>query len=1009
MKIPTARDISRDSTRSGRIANSGPVSNVGAAMAGFGQDLVQSAFNLKDLADKEVQELSNKRGNDVSTALTNFLNSEEEGFLKARDSSTESGIGFTRQYIEGYQKRADDFAKQNFAGLSDDDQTKYNNTLLGRGNSLYEKAYDYETKAKTLYYDRNTNSSLDNVRKLIRNSAAPFDQLKVQGLEAINSADMPETWKAIRRQEWEADAAESKWRWKFQNAPQQALDEIRGTGGTDAVLMAMQDVESSGDPNAESPKGASGLMQVMPETGAEIAGELRDGAFPTNGTVEEQKAYLKNADVSKKYGEHFYKKMLARYSGDKEAALIAYNGGQTRADAWIAAGRDDSVIPKESADYYKKVLGKAKVSTFTSQDVSQAKVFLQSRTDKDATHIDGLDDGFSVKLARMFQSAPPEIQAGLGIYSGARSNERQAELWKEALAKYGSIDEARRNVAPPGHSNHNAKDGQKARAADVAFNGQSLKNAPANVVKWVHENAPQYGLKFPLANENWHIEDASTRGGKAAPVDPDLDAIPYDRREQLANWGETEYSQQRTLERTRVKDSYNLLIASKPEEVDANVILRDNTIDDGDKAALINSLRTAMKDTGQVNGFIRSLAGGGASVNPFDPDETKVADKAYEKMVAAAPEDQQAVVASGFVAGTKYIPKQVQADLRRGAASTDVASMGQAMAAANVLQKNAPIAFGAFPGGEAVRKNLDLFRTYTNDLGFTPEEAARRLIDSNDPDKVRAREALLDSKPIKKLIDGIDADTVASEFSKGWFSPSVGGLATPEQIKVGVNSEAEAVLVEDYREAFREALVDTNGNEAAAKEEAKKRFAKRHGPSQFTVLGSNVIIRNPPEAVYPAAPDGTHNYIREQAIEGIKGMGVPAVDNVYLQPDNETEKDIRAGRPPRYRVFFETDAGLQLAPYYFQPDPAAPEAKAKEEAAKQIKDAETRMIERRTQDLNEQQAVDRALADPVGTDWMKARAAETAVEKQRMDKAFGGPIMRESPSTNDKAGGGGGY
>ncbi|OWK18326.1 hypothetical protein AJ88_03870 [Mesorhizobium amorphae CCBAU 01583] len=52
--------------------------------------------------------------------------------------------------------------------------------------------------------------------------------------------------------------------------------------------------------------------------------------------------------------------MLARYDGDTEAALIAYNGGAVRADRWLASGRNDSVIPQESADYYKKVLARTK-------------------------------------------------------------------------------------------------------------------------------------------------------------------------------------------------------------------------------------------------------------------------------------------------------------------------------------------------------------------------------------------------------------------------------------------------------------------------------------------------------------------------------------------------------------------------------------------------------------------------------------------------------------------------
>lgn len=299
----------------------------------------------------------------------------------------------------------------------------------------------------------------------------------------------------------------------------------QANGGAD-IISAIQQVESSGNADAVSGKGAAGLMQVMPETAPEIAGELGDANFPAGGTREEIQAYLKDPAVSKEYGTHYFNKMMTRYRGDEEAALIAYNGGASRADAWLAAGRDDSVIPRESADYYKKVLGaKASVTRFTPEEVTVAKQFLQSRTNKDASHIDGMKDGFSVKISRLFEAAPAGIREKLGIFSGARSVERQTQLWEEAKKKYGSAGEARKWVAPPPGvegstgSRHNHGD-----AADLSFNGESLSRAPKEVVDWLHSNAGQFGLKFPLSNENWHIEDDSTRGGggSSPQVDPEI-------------------------------------------------------------------------------------------------------------------------------------------------------------------------------------------------------------------------------------------------------------------------------------------------------------------------------------------------------------------------------------------------------------------------------------------------------------------------------------------------------
>lgn len=324
---------------------------------------------------------------------------------------------------------------------------------------------------------------------------------------------------------------------------------MAGAGIIDKIIG----VESSGNPNAVSGKGAAGLMQVMPATGAEIAAEINDFAFPANGTEAEQQAYLKDPETSRRYGTHYFNKMMNRYGGDHEAALIAYNGGAARADAWISAGRDDSVIPRESADYYKKVLGSQASFQSTGRTLGQsgpsaARSFLQSRTDKDATHIDGLDGAFGNKLAAFIKSAPAGIGEGLGLYSGSRTIERQAEIISENASKYGidraawerdvktlgPVDAGKKwaeefkrtglsaNIGKPGSSNHN-----HGTAADLSYNGKSLAEAPKEVIDWVHANAKNFSLKLPLSNENWHIEDDSTRGGQGTvatvpTIDPEI-------------------------------------------------------------------------------------------------------------------------------------------------------------------------------------------------------------------------------------------------------------------------------------------------------------------------------------------------------------------------------------------------------------------------------------------------------------------------------------------------------
>jgi len=113
----------------------------------------------------------------------------------------------------------------------------------------------------------------------------------------------------------------------------------------------------------------------------------------------------------------------------------------------------------------------------------------------------GMNPEFQSALANMFASAPPDIRGQLQIKSGYRSPEVQAKLYADALAKYGSPEAARKWVAPPGKSQHG-----HGNAGDLGYLSPAAR-------EWAHQNAAQYGLAFPLSNEDWHIELASARGG----------------------------------------------------------------------------------------------------------------------------------------------------------------------------------------------------------------------------------------------------------------------------------------------------------------------------------------------------------------------------------------------------------------------------------------------------------------------------------------------------------------
>ena len=93
------------------------------------------------------------------------------------------------------------------------------------------------------------------------------------------------------------------------------------------------------------------------------------------------------------------------------------------------------------------------------------------------------------------------------LTSGWRSYSSQRSLWDNSNRP---CSERGKWVACPGGSRHGF-----GIAADLSFNGTSCSggwdcNAAAS---WVHANAANYGLKFRMSWEPWHIEPAQIQGG----------------------------------------------------------------------------------------------------------------------------------------------------------------------------------------------------------------------------------------------------------------------------------------------------------------------------------------------------------------------------------------------------------------------------------------------------------------------------------------------------------------
>jgi soluble lytic murein transglycosylase len=103
-----------------------------------------------------------------------------------------------------------------------------------------------------------------------------------------------------------------------------------------AIIFGLIRQESMLDVNARSAVGARGLMQIMPETGQQIARTLHEPWQTEN--------CLFNPDVNIKYGAFYYRQLLNRFDGHFALATAAYNAGPNRVVKWLP---NDKSVPAD--------------------------------------------------------------------------------------------------------------------------------------------------------------------------------------------------------------------------------------------------------------------------------------------------------------------------------------------------------------------------------------------------------------------------------------------------------------------------------------------------------------------------------------------------------------------------------------------------------------------------------------------------------------------------------------
>lgn len=121
----------------------------------------------------------------------------------------------------------------------------------------------------------------------------------------------------------------------------------RGSASFQNLVASVIKHESGGRVDAVSPKGARGLMQLMPDTAREMAAKL--------GIPYSESRLASDGDYNKRLGTAYLNNMLDRYQGSEVLALAAYNAGPGRVDQWLQTVGDPRGKQITEAEWIERI------------------------------------------------------------------------------------------------------------------------------------------------------------------------------------------------------------------------------------------------------------------------------------------------------------------------------------------------------------------------------------------------------------------------------------------------------------------------------------------------------------------------------------------------------------------------------------------------------------------------------------------------------------------------------
>ncbi len=449
---------------------------------------------------------------------------------------------------------------------------------------------------------------------------------------------------------------------------------------------------------------------------------------------------------------------------------------------------------------------------------------------------------------------------------------QQGKDWKDFDTQIDFIDYELKNYETSAYQNlQNAQTVDEATAAFIGY--ERPKGWTANNPRGGH------AYKKRLSNAAAFVEgDVS---GSWTPSSEYAD-IPYERQQKLLSYAGREIAGQSK----QTRDELGQQIRLDPFSVTVDDIVADNRLETSDQNALIDLLDRQQGEFENENRAADRYRAG-EDFNPFVSDDRKDVDRIYSQFTRDEEADGP-MMAVAVTERTGIAPRpameSIQADVRSG----DPQKAYDGAALSSALLRTSPVAFEGTGGAQELTSLARNFDRMSN-LGYSAEQIGNRLVEMQSPEWA-AKSELREKEARKLALDLTESDITGGFIDN--LDPLQGDVSSPE---IGAIPERAPIVMQDAMELFTQAYVQT-GDEALSKKIMQDTMGQAYGVSK--VFDRRVYMRFPPEKTYPATSDGSHDYIRSQALsEARDATGEDLADEdialVALGGDIRTVDDIR--------------------------------------------------------------------------------------------------------------------